>query len=325
MPNIDKLSDQATRALLAREAQYERKIAAVLRRALDEIRAVMAEIYEEYAVKEKGVTIVEVLTKADMARYGRYAAMEKAILDKLNPAIKANLATLKRLQPEQYNAAFFQSAWVIDNAAAVRLNWGIINTKAIRAAYAITDPENKEMNIALKNYSMNARTRIRRAINDGLAQGKSYLQMAKDLKIATDKIYSSAITIVRTEGGSAVAAGTADAYDRALEQGVEGNVTWSSTLDSKTRPANKYQIANHREMDGQVRDKDGLFHFKSTGETAPYPLWEGLSAAQRCNCRCRIRMDIEGYSPELRRTRENGLIPYQTYEQWQENYGPIEH
>ena len=318
MPDIDKLSDQATRALLAKEVQYERRIASVLKKALDEIRSEMSKIFEKYAVDG-------ILTKAEMSRYARYTSMEQSILSKLDPAIKANLATLKRLQPEQYNAAFFQSAWVIDNAASVRLSWGIINTKAIRAAYAITDPENKAMAEALKNYSMTARRKIRVALNDGLAQGKSYIQMARDLKNALNKIHSSAMLIVRTEGQAAIAAGTADAYDRALEQGIEGAVTWSSTLDYKTRRPTKYSNADHRVMDGQVRDAEGLFHFESTGETAPYPCWEGLSAEQRCNCRCRIRMDIAGYSPELRRTRENGLIPYQSYADWSENYGPKIH
>jgi hypothetical protein len=43
------------------------------------------------------------------------------------------------------------------------------------------------------------------------------------------------------------------------------------------------------------------------------------------NCRCGIRMDIEGYSPELRRSREQGIIPYQTYSDWESENGPTVH
>jgi SPP1 gp7 family putative phage head morphogenesis protein len=302
--------EQSYKALLAREAQYERRVAAVLRKALDEIRAEMSKIYEKYAVNG-------ILTKAEMTRYARYAAMETNIVGKLSPVIRASMDTIKRLQPDQYQAAFFRAAWEIDNAAGVALNWGIINTDAIRAAYSITDPENKAMAEALKNYSLNARGKIRKALNNGLAQGKSYPAMARDLKDALNKTNFEAMRIIRTEGQSAIAAGTADAYDRAIEDGVDGGVFWAATLDARTRD-------QHQAMDGQERDKDGLFHFPN-GETAPYPGWEGLSAENRINCRCHLRFGIAGYSPQLRRTRDQGLIPYQTYSDWEESNGPILH
>jgi SPP1 gp7 family putative phage head morphogenesis protein len=295
-------------AALTPEVLAERRVASVLRKALGEIRAEMSRIYEKYAVDG-------LLSTADMARYARYTAMESNMLSKLDPAIRASMDTMKRLTPEQYRAAFFRAAWAIDNEAGIALNWGIINTDAIKAAYSITDPANKAMAEALKNYSTRARRVIRMAVNDGLAQGKSYYDMMRDIRDALNKTNYDAMRIIRTEGQSATNAGTADAYDRALEDGVRGNVVWSSTLDDRTRD-------QHKAMDGQVRDEDGMFHFPN-GEIAPYPCWEGLSAENRINCRCGIRMEIEGYSPQLRRSREEGVIPYQTYDQWEG--GPIVH
>jgi SPP1 gp7 family putative phage head morphogenesis protein len=302
--------EQDYRALLAKEALYERRVASVLRKALDEIRAEMSKIYEKYAVKG-------MLTTADMTRYARYTAMETNILAHLDPALRASSATMKRLTPEQYNAAFFRAAWRIDNESGLALNWGVINTGAIRAAYAITDPANKAMAEALKRYSMTARHSIRVALNNGLAQGKSYYDMMRDLRDALNKTNYEAMRIIRTEGQSAIGAGTADAYDRALAEGVEGGVIWSATLDGRTRD-------QHAAMDGQKRGEDGLFRFPN-GETAPYPCWEGLSAENRINCRCKMRFEIEGYSPKLRRTREQGIIPYQTYSDWEKENGPIIH
>jgi SPP1 gp7 family putative phage head morphogenesis protein len=302
--------EQDYRALLAKEALYERRVASVLRKALDEIRAEMSKLYEKYAVDG-------LLSTADMARYARYASMESNILAKLDQAIRASMATMKRLQPDQYNAAFFRAAWRIDNESGIALNWGVINTDAIKSAYAITDPANKAMAEALKNYSMRARRVIRVALNDGLAQGKSYYDMMKDIRDALNKTNYEAMRIIRTEGQAAIGAGTADAYDRALEDGVKGSVVWTSTLDERTRD-------QHRQMDGQVRDEDGMFHFPN-GEIAPYPCWEGLSAENRINCRCGIRMEIEGYDPQLRRSRDDGVIPYQKYSDWEKNNGPIVH
>jgi SPP1 gp7 family putative phage head morphogenesis protein len=308
MPDLARLERIALAALEKLQAQYEKEVALVLRDALDKMRAEMQRLYDRYAVNG-------LLTKAEMTQYARYAAMETNIMNKLGPAITKSMDTIKRLSPEQYNEAYFRAAWVIDNASELRLNWGIINTDAIKAAFAITDPENKFLAEALKRYSMDARRKIRIAINDGLAQGKSYYQMMKDIKDALNKTNYEAMRIIRTEGQSAIEAGTADAYDRALQDGVEGNVVWDSTLDERTRD-------QHQTMDGQVRDADGLFHLPN-GETAPYPCWEGLSAENRINCRCGIRFEIEGYAPQLRRSKDQGVIPYQTYTEWEKEYGPI--
>lgn len=40
------------------------------------------------------------------------------------------------------------------------------------------------------------------------------------------------------------------------------------------------------------------------------------------NCRCTIRFEIEGYEPQLMRTREEGIIPYQTYDDYSKQYHP---
>jgi hypothetical protein len=70
-------------------------------------------------------------------------------------------------------------------------------------------------------------------------------------------------------------------------------------------------------MDGVVRDEDGMFR-GAIGET-PYPGWEGLEASQRIHCRCDIRFEIEGFEPTIRRDREGGILPYQTYDTWKED------
>ena len=113
------------------------------------------------------------------------------------------------------------------------------------------------------------------------------------------------------QGQTAVNAGTEAAYTRAIDKGVQGSVVWSATLDGRTRD-------DHAAMDQQVQDENGLFRLPD-GETAPYPGWEGLSAAERINCRCTTRFQIDGYEPALRRSRDEGLVPYQSYAEWSTN------
>jgi len=305
--DLSDLEKRVLRDLAVSEAKYEKKVAIALRDALDKMRAEMQRIYDKYAVDG-------LLTKAEMTKYMRYASMEKQMLAALDPALQKTLITIKRLTPEQYEEAFFRYAWAMDNATGLRLSWGMLNLDSLRASFKVSDLANKEMAEALKNYTMSARRKIRQALLDGLAQGKSYQDMARNLKEALNKTYLDAMRIMRTEGQSAQNEAQYDVYLRAEEQGIQGGRVWSATLDERTRDM-------HAAMDGNTPDSDGLYRLPN-GETAPYPSWDGLSAENRINCRCSERFEIEGYGPQLRRTRDQGVIPYQTYEEWIKEYGP---
>lgn len=306
MPELSKLEQQALKALLANEAKYSKQIQKQLLVALTSIYGEMKKIYDNYAVNGK-------LTRAEMTKYNKYETMEKQILVKLDPAIKANIKTIEKLLPEQFNQSFFQYAWAIDNASGLRLSWGQVNTKQLLQIFDINNPKNIELQEALKNYGPTAKKRIRAALLNGLLLGKSYDKMAKDIKTQLNKTFNDAIRIVRTEGQSAINAGQAIAYERAKENGVNGNEVWSSTKDGKTR-------YDHRNVDGQKKDKDGYFNVG--GEKALYPGDPNLSAGNRINCRCNIRFEIEGYEPQLMRTREEGILPYMPYNEYAKEYHP---
>jgi hypothetical protein len=295
MPDLRLLEDQTAKALLAKERRYEREVQAALKDALDKMRVQMTKLYAQYA--KDGV-----LTKSEMTRYNRLVTAERQLVEALNPALRANLATIQRLQPQQYQAAFFHYAWAIDNGAGVRLAWGVLNKDVILENIA-----NQFEKISLRRYGVEARLRVRTALNDGLSQGKSYQDMARDLKRAIDTTYTNAIRIIRTEGQTAVNAGQEDAYTWAQRKGVEMDIIWDATLDGRTRKT-------HGDADGQKRAADG--NFTVGGQKTPYPAWEGLTADERVQCRCRMRAQIQGFEPALRRTRDQGVIPYQQYSAW---------
>jgi SPP1 gp7 family putative phage head morphogenesis protein len=305
--DLSKLEQQALNTLLKNEAKYSKQIQKALLDALTSIYGEMTKIYDKYAVDG-------LLTKVEMTKYNKYQTMEKQILDKLDPAIKKNIESIKHLLPEQYQESFYHYAWAIDNATGLRLSWGMVNTKQLLGAFDITNPKNIELQNALTNYGVTAKKNIRNALIKNLAQGKSLAQMAKDIKLSVNKIYSSALTIARTEGMRAINAGQNETYLQAEEMGIQGNRVWSATLDSKTRP-------DHAQMDGESPKEDGLYHLPN-GETALYPHDPSLSAEEVINCRCSERYEVEGYSPQLRRTREEGIIPYQSYQSYAEEYHP---
>jgi len=297
---MTKLEDRAYKAILARERYYEREVQKQLKTALDTTRGKMAVIYERYAVDG-------VLSKADMTRYNRYATMERDILAVVNQSTLETLRTIDRLRPEQYGESFFRHAWAIDNTVGVRLAWGKLNLDAVIANLA-----NEFYYISKERYGMEARLHIRTTLVQGIAQGKSYQSMSHDLAHQMNILNWKAMRIIRTEGQTAMSAGQDAAYIKAQEQGIDGSVVWDATLDGRTRPT-------HGAMDGQVRGDDGYFDGPG-GSRAPFPGFPDLPAGERINCRCRLRFEIEGYEPAIRRTREDGIVPYQKYDDWKESH-----
>jgi len=318
MPELSSLENKALDELLLREAKYSKQIQQQLSYALTAIYGEMKKIYNRYAIDGK-------LTRAQMTAYNKYSTMEKTILEVLDPAIKANIKTIKHLLPSQFQESFFQYAWAIDQASGLRLSWGLINTKSLLGAFDITNPKNIELQNALKNYPLEAKKKIRAALLNGLSLGRSYTSMANDLKLAVSKIYSSAILITRTEAQTSINAGQSLAYQRAIENGIQGSEVWSATKDGRTR-------YDHGKMDGAKRIvsegqdgwilPDGSFALGPGGDWAPYPGYPGLRAAERCNCRCHTRFQIDGYEPQLMRTRAEGVIPYQNYSDYIDQYHP---
>lgn len=316
--DLSKLENTAYKSLLEREAKYSKLIQKQLSNSLTIVYGVLKKIYNLYAVNGK-------LTRAQMTAYNKYSTMEKQILDSLDPAIKANIATIKHLLPSQFQESFFQYAWAIDQASGLRLSWGMVNTKSLLGVFDITNPKNIELQNALKNYPLEAKKKIRAVLLNGLSLGKSYNQMANDLKLAVNKIYSSAILITRTEAQTAINAGQSLVYQRAIDNGIQGSEVWSATKDFKTR-------YDHGRMDGAKRIveggrdgwimPDGSFALGPGGEWAPYPGYPGLRASERCNCRCHTRFQIDGHEPQLMRTRAEGVIEYQNYTDYVNQYHP---
>lgn len=306
MPGLNDLEKKALYNLQQLEKRYNKQIQKALEESLDAMRIEMQKIYDKYA--KDGI-----LTKVEMTKYNKYQIMERDIVRHLDPAILKNKQSIKYLLPEMYHQSFFQYAWAIDNVAGVRLSWGAVNKKAISELFSITNPKNIEMMEALKNYGPAAKRKIRAALLHGLGQGKSYGQMIKDLRLAHLKVYSSFETIVRTEGQRALNKGTDDVYLMAKEKGINGKVIWDATLDGKTRPS-------HGRADGTAKSDDGYFH--TPDFMAQFPLDPNLPAEESINCRCRERFEIDGYEPQLRRAREQGIIPYQNYIDYAKEYHP---
>ncbi len=310
MTSIGVLEQRAFNNLETLLDMYDSRIAGIYSGALIDVHGQMKRIYDKWAVSGK-------ISMADMARYNRYSSMEKQIMEVADDAAKKAISEIKRIPPSMYNEAFLNHAWAIDNASGLRLNWGLPNKNAVAKLFSLEDPTNIHYAEALHNYPMDMRRRIRGALTNDLSVGKSFETMAKDLKHALTVTATKGMMIARTEGMTALNAGTDYSYIKAREKGVEGYTVWDSTFDGRTRPT--HQVMDQAKKDGDIWIRtDGVRTPGPGGYPAPYPGFEGLPAQERIHCRCHERFEIEGYAPILRRAREKGVIPYQDYKSWKD-------
>lgn len=299
MPTRDLLTLQTTvaRQLTTNERRALRELVRNYADALDSIRAQLSRVYERYSVNG-------VLTNAEMSRYNRLAALEKSIIDELRPVVAQQNRLIELATEVQYDEAFYRYAWSYDQAVGVPLRWGTLDAAQVRAAV-----DNPLRHLATRDLGAATVTRIRRSIAQGIIRGASMPAMMRDVRGAMGTTAADAMRIVRTEAHRARELGGWQTAQDATSQGVQIKRRWSASLDTKTRDS-------HASIDGEEVGPEERF---SNG--LMYPGDPAGSAAEVINCRCSVDDIIEGLEPELRRTRDRGVEPYQTFTQWANDRG----
>jgi hypothetical protein len=231
--------------------------------------------------------------------------LDKDITRILGPSAQANKTLVDKMAAVEYEEGFYRFAWAIDQESGVALRWGLLNPDTVRAAVA-----NPLREIAITRLRANGRARIRTAITQGLIRGASYPDMMRGIRTAINGNAKDAMRIVRTEGQRAQVLGQQESYNKARDLGVEVQDIWDATLDSRTR-------TDHGALDNvpaQVDSAGNRYWDTAVGRVAG-PTQSGVASFD-INCRCRVTGGIEGYEPKLRRIRGEGVVPYQTYDQW---------
>ncbi len=310
MDRLSLLLDYAFRLLIRNERGIESKVRDSLLGAFKAASGEIQILYDKYSTKGR-ISIIE------LASEKRYAKFEREILGIVTPIIRKNVDDIKEYLPFQYKDAYLRAIYSAEKTFGKHFSVKLPSESSISIKFSTNNPKNFYMAESLRNYPIEAQRAVRRAIMNGLSMGKSQSAMANDIKKVLRVVYNKALLIIRTESMGAVNQGANDAYNKLLKKGVEGKLVWRSIIDEKTRPTKRSQIADHRIMDGQVKDETGHFHLDSTNEKAPYPAWEGLSPEQRCNCRCHEELVLNS---SVR--AEDKSISNLTYENWKAIYYP---
>ena len=120
--------------------------------------------------------------------------------------------------------------------------------------------------------------------------------------------------VARTEAGRAMSQAGLDSAKVAKDNGLSGmKKRWLATKDNRTRDT-------HRHLDGKAIDIDDNFHSSGCVGQAPKLFVGDASAKENINCRCKLLYYFdEDELPTVMRTKEEGVIPFMTYREWEKN------
>jgi SPP1 gp7 family putative phage head morphogenesis protein len=279
----------------------ERIIVRGYKEGLKNIRNDINLLYEKHAKDGK-------LSTADLSKYNRLTNLEKNIADNLKTAYDVQVRTTKKAVKGAFESAFYYGTFELEQEAKMNLMFGLLKKEAVNA---VVEGPNRWPQIA-KGHTKLTNAKIRDQIMQGVVQGKDVGQVTKAIAKEMNIAASKACRIVRTETHRAQNQGSLDSYTEAYKKGVLIQKVWVATLDDRTRDS-------HRVMDGQVVEV--YEDFIMPGDIkASAPGLSG-SASGDINCRCTIRAEVVGFTPQARRARGDGIIPQQTYQQWAKSKG----
>ena len=293
--------------------------------ALDEIKKLIAEMFEKYG---DGVTF------ADMMKYNRLKNLEQEIYKQVKLLTNKNIGSIEKMINNFFSEIYYRTGYAYETSIGARLGFGLLDPNVISAI--MINPFDRikwhdrmksnaqefahKLSIELRSNLHQEQQRqklkeeqLRKILAKGTIQGKGYGKMAADFSDITKTDVYKSLRIVRTETHRAQSAARLLAYQKTKKAadrlGIGINRIWVSTLDDRTRDS-------HRYMDGKESDPEtGLFTFE-TGETTEGPGLSGI-ASQDIQCRCSDITKLKGFDPKFRRENiSNEVISNITYEEW---------
>lgn len=290
---IDKLVNQA-----------EKEIETLFAKRLKEIKRIIANMYEKYDRDEPQVTWTE------FNKYNRLNKELNRIGQMLSQDYREVAKAIKQSQQNIYIEKYMMSLFLYEVASQTSMNFDIPTAQTIQTA--IEQPiEFIKLAPTLQKHRDDTLKRIRTHITQGIMSGEGYSKIAKALRDDLGMSKAQSVSVARIETGRALSQAGLDSATVAKDNGLDMKKRWYATKDTRTRDT-------HRHLDGQTVGIDENFH--SSGCVGPAPkLFVGVaSAKENINCRCKLLYYIdEDELPTVMRTKEDGVIPFTTYREWE--------
>lgn len=287
--------------------QAESEIETLFSRRLKQIRQEIADMFEKYQSDDVYVTWTE---------FNKYNRLNKELIrigEMLTEDYREVAKTIRQTQQNAYIEKFLMSLYLYEMASQTSMQFDVPTASVITKA--IEQPiKYIELTGTLKKHRSNVLKKIRIEITKGIVNGKGYTHIAKALRDDLGMSKAQAQRVARTEAGRAMSQAGLDSAKVAKDNGLSGmKKRWLATKDNRTRDT-------HRHLDGKAIDIDDNFHSSGCVGQAPKLFVGDASAKENINCRCKLLYYFdEDELPTVMRTKDDGVIPFTTYREWEKN------
>lgn len=302
---IIKLLSQADSKLERLLAGFERDLLRQYKRALEEIKKLIAAIYEKYG---------DTVKYEDLIIYNRLRNLEREITDQVKALTNENIHTINQVLKTFYSESFYRSAYALESGLSVKLGFGLLNKKVVEGA--LLNPLDRiTWKGRLQERAQFFIRQIRQEITQGLIQGNGYGKIARAIQNKTGLTAGKVLRIVRTESHRVQNAARVTSFTKAEAAaerlGIKSVRIWvHSGNPREPRP-------DHIQMDGVEADSDGIFTLPD-GTTTEGPGLTGV-AEHDINCGCTTALKFK--SLETISLADYISKNYNSFEEWEKVKG----
>jgi len=319
--------------------------------ALTAINKDLRKIYDK-VLGDKSPAQIAALIKAnpaflftEAAKFNRLTSLEKTVKDiYLKTSLKAANQTVEAGKLSTINN-FFRQQFALDFASIEPLSFAVLNPSVVEASVLGTTkiwdglrksvqdrieatfgnptkyvPRHGTLSATLIKNRASDLASIKTAINQGLIQGKSFTQTAKDVKKVLDGSASQALRVVRTESGRNMNSGAYADHKYGLSQGLDIKRKAIETLDDRTRAQSQF-------IDGTLTDENDQFTYP--GGLKVDIIGNSGVAGFDINERGRSIEIIDDQPPETRTGRnpvtgKNETMTFKDFDTWAKDNGMVQ-
>lgn len=287
--------------------QAESELEILFSRRLKQIQQEIADMYEKYQTDDPHVTWTE---------FNKYNRLNKELIrigEMLTEDYREVAKTIRQAQQNAYIEKFLMSLYLYEMASQTSMQFDVPTASVINKA--IEQPiEFIKLVPTLQKYRDEVLKKIRIHITQGIMSGEGYSKIAKALRDDIGMTKAQSQRVARIEAGRAMSQAGLDSAKVAKDNGLTGmKKRWLATKDNRTRDT-------HRHLDGKAIDIDDNFHSSGCIGQAPKLFVGVASAKENIGCRCKLLYYFdEDELPTVMRTKDDGVIPFVTYREWEKN------
>lgn len=315
--------------------RLERRIARVYREARDELNETVKDYFESFRKRDEEMRALigtiqngkewteqdyKVWRLNQIGRGKRYQALQDKVAERYTKANEVAIAYVNDATPGIYSLNRNYAAYTIEKLSG-NIGFSLWDESTVRRMLRDNPdvmPYYPKRRAVKRGIDLKyGQKQIKKAVTQGILQGRSVGEIAKDLQTRISEINrASAVRAARTAITSAQNGGRMDSYKAASDMGIKVRKRWVATKDGRTRHA-------HQKLDGQTVDWDKPFN-SELGKIR-FPGDPRAKPALTYNCRCTLRtVEKTGIEAEPRKMRvrdpktgRNVVVEEMTYEQWE--------